>query len=329
MYKLLRKKFAESINTVDVPEQFEWSKWIREPVSESLKIDRIYSYLSDDQPVLSFIIPEINSFPFKTKKARQYKSKSKFSIIKVKTSKVFFKLNKSSARKINIFNADTGKIIFSSSLNDGKWAKSKLLKPKREYLIELNTPLFSFDCHSPEPAITDISVKSLDTQTINIQAEIDKPSVYDRFIGIQQDMVKRELFMEGFLQPDMASLELFIDGVFPQVTVNPDSFMDVFLPQVMVNPEPYIEGFISKDNLIENLFHIDFIHVDETPVVNSFEISNVNSLIEKLDKDTSIKNIIPIPIQYLTNNEEIHEVEMDNINTPETRHFIVENMQSD
>ncbi len=327
MYKLLRKKFAESINTVDVPEQFEWSKWIREPVSESRNIDRIYSYLSDDQPVLSFTIPEINSFPFKTKKARQYKSKSKFSIIKVKTSKVFFKLNKSSARKINIFNADTGKIIFSSSLNDGKWAKSKLLKPKKEYFIEVSPALFSFDCQSPEPAITDISVKSLDTETINIQAEISKPSVYDRFIGIQQDMVNGELFMEGFLQGDMASLEIFIDGFFPQITVNPDSFMDVFLPQAMVNPEPYIEGFISKDNLIENLFHIDFIHVDEIPVVNSFEISNVNSLIEKLDKDTSIKNIIPIPIQYLTNNEEIHEVEMDNINTPETRHFMMENMQ--
>ncbi len=99
MYKLLRKKFAESINTVDVPEQFEWSKWIREPVSESLKIDRIYSYLSDDQPVLSFIIPEINSFPFKTKKARQYKSKSKFSIIKVKTSKVFFQIKQILCKK--------------------------------------------------------------------------------------------------------------------------------------------------------------------------------------------------------------------------------------
>ena len=78
MYKLLRKKFAESINTVDVPEQFEWSKWIREPVSESLKIDRIYSYLSDDQPVLSFIIPEINSFPLKLKKPGSIKVKVNF-----------------------------------------------------------------------------------------------------------------------------------------------------------------------------------------------------------------------------------------------------------
>jgi len=139
MYKILRKKVAASINTVDAPEQFEWGKWLRQPDLESFTITKITSNLSNYKPDLSFTLPQTNSFDFKTSKVKLYKSRKKFSVAKEKTIKVFFRLGKPLSRKIKIFEADTGKIIFSSSLAQENSKYYNSVKNIKEAIILLKT----------------------------------------------------------------------------------------------------------------------------------------------------------------------------------------------
>ena len=199
MYKILRKKVATSINTVDAPEQFEWGKWLRQPDLESFTIAKITSGLSNYKPDLSFSLPQTDSFDFRTSKVKLYKSKKKFSVAKEKTIKVFFKLTKPLSRKIKIFEADTGKIVFSFSMDkeNSKYYNS-VKNIKEAILLRTNSPLKSLEFHSIKTVLRDILFESINSETINIQAEIKRPVIKSTFIKVDEESLKTELAKEKF-----------------------------------------------------------------------------------------------------------------------------------
>ena len=284
MYKFLRKKFAESINTVDVPEQFEWGKWLREPLSESLNIGRIISALTNYKPLLSFDFPEVNSFTFKTQKVKLYKSKRKFSLPRSKTVKVFFRLSHSQAKKINIFNTDAGKIIFSSSFDNEKLTNIILLKDKKgqEYYLDLTTSVASFDFHSREISLKEITFELSNSKSLNFETIIDKPAFDNPFNKISEGTIKPELLKEGIL---------------------------------------------IAENYSNNSFQINYICLDEIPEVFDFEISNVNNIIEKLDKEALINEINAIPVQYLTDKPLTRKFEIHYIHFTQAQTYSLTDIQ--
>jgi hypothetical protein len=119
MYKILRKKVASTVNDIEEPDQFEWSKWLRPPTNEELPIDRFYSYIKNiDNLNLELTPPssekiEIEKIPTELLDNKYQKH---FFVNKVKTNKVFFRLRSIPVNKIQLPNRNNFKILFSAGL---------------------------------------------------------------------------------------------------------------------------------------------------------------------------------------------------------------------
>ena len=190
MYKGIRKKVAASVNNVEAPEQFEWGKWLRAPESESLSFSKISSSISGLKVNLSFDLPETNAYTFLTKKVKIFRSRKLASFPKGKTIKVFYKLSNSSSRRIKIFDADSGKIIFSTDFNnksDNTNVIREIKKPFRlsnvnsvketeeDFTLLNSKTTIPFDFRPLKPELIELPLVPSSTKTIDIIAQIKKP----------------------------------------------------------------------------------------------------------------------------------------------------------
>ncbi|MEJ2614129.1 MAG: DEAD/DEAH box helicase [Ignavibacteriaceae bacterium] len=287
MYKSIRKKVAASVNSVDAPEQFEWGKWLRASDSESIAIAKIRSSLSGFKANMSLNLPETNSFNFQTKKVKLYKSRKLSTFSKEKTIKVFYKLGKSTTRKIKIFDANSGKIIFSSS--PGKNTENPTL------LKEINEP-FSLNNLNLVRELTDSfallnsSIPSTSISFQNIKAKVKKVPLIDS--------VSRTIDIKAKIkQPESKSYYQKINQELLDTGINA------------------IQLFLEK-NSSDSIFKPTFIFLNEIPKVDSYEIPNVNQLIEELDRDKSSKKINVIPIQFLSDKPSVKKVKILNSEKP-------------
>ncbi len=302
MYKIIRKKVAASVNSVDVPEQFEWGKWLRKPDSESLTVSKITSSLSNFKANLSFNLPETNSFNFQTKKVKLFKSKKQFSLPKEKTIKVFYKLGKSSTKKVKIFDADSGKIIFSSSYNQKSQGLDSIREIKEPVVLsnlnlirEIKEPITlsnlnlikevkeSFALLKSKTVTTSIVFQSTKTKLkelplvssypkiIEIKIEISKPASKNHYTDIDANILNQDLFEK----------QLFLERSISNNTIQPV-----------------------------------FIFLNEIPSIKNFDIPNVNQLIEALDKDETSKKTNIVPIEFLNDKPQIKRIKILNSDNP-------------
>lgn len=295
MYKIIRKKVAASVNSVDVPEQFEWGKWLRPVESDSVALSKISSSLSSIKVNLSFSLPESSSFDFQTKKVKLYKSRKLSSFPKEKTIKVFYKLGKSSTRKIKIFDADSGKIIFSSSFGQKTDNPDVIREIKEPFsldnlnfvkeideafiLLSSKTTSISIGFQTTEPKLKELSLNTSNSKTIDIKTQIRKPASKSYFKEIYLELLDSDVIKQQFL------LEKSISG-------------KVFQPV--------------------------FIFLNDIPSVDTLDISNVNQLIEELDKDEASKKTIIIPIEYLSDKPIVQNVKILNSDKPKILDYAYE-----
>ena len=294
MYKILRKKVAASINTVDAPEQFEWGKWLRQPDLESFTIAKITSSLSNYKPDLSFSLPQTNSFDVKTSKVKLYKSKKKFSVAKEKTIKVFFRLAKPLNRKIKIFEADTGKIIFSFSLvkENSKYYNS--VKNIEEAIISLkaNPALKSFDLLAFKTALREILLEPLNSETIDIQAEIKKPKIKSSFKKIDTEFLEPKLLTEMF-------------------SLSKETYGEIFQPEFSaLDKIPFVKNFeipnvnilidkLNKDKTSKKTDRVSIQFLNEKPSIEEVKIlESENPRVLNLWKES---NLLRIPATFTNN----------------------------
>ena len=287
MYKIIRKKVAASVNSVDVPEQFEWGKWLRPSETDSVTISKINSSLSGIKADLSFNLPENSSFNFQTKKVKLYKSRKLSSFPKEKTIKVFYKLGKSSTRKIKIFEADSGKIIFSSSfgkITDNTEEIREINVPSGldnlKYINEITEAFLllsseatstSISFQTAQPRTRELSLNTSNSKINNIKTQIKRPGSKSFFKEIELKLLESDIIRQQF--------------------------------------------FLEK-SIAEKIFQPAFKFLNEIPSIETLDVSNVNQLIEQLDKDESSKKTIIIPIEYLGDKPSIQNVTLFNSEKP-------------
>ncbi len=287
MYKIIRKKVAASVSNVDVPEQFEWEKWLRAPDTESLAIAQISSSLSGFKENISYNLPETNSFNFRTKKVKLFTSRKLSTFPKEKTIKVFFRLGKSTTRKIKIFDANSGKIIFSSSY-DKKPEEATLIKEIKESfslnnlnfvreitedfsLLNSNTPSTSISFQTLKTKVKEFPLVASNLKTIDIKTRIKIPESKNYFQEIYQE------------------------------------YLDAGIDRIQF----YLERSTS-----DSIYKPTFVFLNEIPSVDNFEIPNVNQLIEELDRNESSKKTNIIPIQFLSDKPAVQEIQILDSETP-------------
>ena len=302
MYKSIRKKVAASVNNVDAPEQFEWGKWLRAPDSESIAVAKISSSLSGFNANMSFELPETNSFNFSTKKIRLFKSRKLTTFPKEKTIKVFYKLSKSSTRKIKIFDANTGKIIFSSSLDQGT-ENPTMVKEIKE-LFSLN------NLNNIKDITQSFSLLNSSTDSTSIGFRTSKTEIKD--VPLVTSASKTKVKEVPLITSSSTTLDIKTKIKIPESESHFQELYQEFLNAGIEQIKFYLEGS-SSDSIIKPAF----IFLNEIPSVNNFEIPNVNQLIEELDRDESSKKINIIPIQFLSEKPSVQKVQILHSEKPE------------
>ncbi len=170
MYRVVRKKVAESVSKLEHPEHYDWNKWLREPDTDDYYIDNIYtSVLDTDNLNVWPELPSTRGYTFDLPKVKYSKAFKQLNIQKQKTSKIFFSFPKTSLSQIKeiLQKAD---ITYSLSVSDsGKGAifrlsdgKEKASGPGSEILIRefylLIPRLFNFPMLVPGEKVYSITV---------------------------------------------------------------------------------------------------------------------------------------------------------------------------
>ena len=184
MYKKIRKSLAETIASVQDPDQFEWKKWLREP---QIYLERFPKLRTDVKSVESFRTFEEPTL-FQVQKFRLTKFKVSESIKncvikKRKTFQVFFNIPKTTNQKIPLFIDPKKKILFE--LNVAKNENDLVFKTKRANISEA----ISFSPHSDKATID--LIESRVTQNLALTSEV--ASIKEDFQLLQPNLFNCEL----------------------------------------------------------------------------------------------------------------------------------------
>ena len=307
MYKIIRKKVAASVNSVDAPEQFEWGKWLRAPDSESLSISKISSSLSGFKTNLSFSLPETGSFNFQTKKVKLFKSKKLSSFPKEKTIKVFYKLGKSATRKIKIFDANTGRIIFSSSFSENP--------DNPDFIKEIKEP-FSFNNFNSVREIKEAF--SFNYLNFLREAEDSFALLNTKTTSSSVSFQTQKARLREISLGDSTSKTIEIKTQFKKT--EPKSYFQKAAYKLL-DPTPNEILFSLESKATNNVYQPAFVFLSEIPYINNFEIPNVNQLIEELDRDESSKKINIVPIEFLKEIPSVNQVKISESEKPKVSAF--------
>ncbi len=204
MYRVVRKKVAESVSKLEFPEHYDWNKWLREPDADDYYIENIYTSVLDTDALNVWPeLPSTRGYTFDLPKVKYSKAFKQLYIQKQKTSKIFFSFPKTSLTEIKeILNkadiayslsvSDSGKgTIFR--LSEGK--SKKAFEPAAEILIRefylLAPRLFNFPMLVPGEKVYSI--------TIGLK---DKVKVLDLLSNFKTEVINVELLnSDNFIDP--------------------------------------------------------------------------------------------------------------------------------
>lgn len=204
MYKIIRKKVAESVSKLDSPEHYDWNKWLREPDADEYYIDNFSpSVLDTDELNVWLSLPSTRGFTFDFPKIKLSKAFKQLNISKQKTSKIFFSFPKSDLKEIKEI-LSQAEIDYSLSvsvsvkgaifrLNEGK--KKKVTDPSAEVLIRefylMKPGIFNFPMLLPGENLYSVNV------SLN-----DKVKVLDLLSNLKTEVKNVELLnSENIIDP--------------------------------------------------------------------------------------------------------------------------------
>lgn len=115
MYKKIRKSFADTVATLEQPEQFSWNKWLREPQIYLERFPRPRINIQSFDNFSAFVQPSLFQVSkFRLTKSRISQDIRSIIIKKGKTFKVFFNFPKTYHQQIVIFESNVSRTIFYS-----------------------------------------------------------------------------------------------------------------------------------------------------------------------------------------------------------------------
>lgn len=212
MYKKIRKSVADSIATVDNPEQFQWNRWLREP---QIYLERFPKPRIDIKKVESFTkFEETSLFQVKKFALTKFKISEEIKnvvIKKKKTFKIFFSFPKTYEQRITIFSPDTVRMQFlltffqkdkehfvRTKFNGSDTTESlvpQIISKKittlkitvKKFLDELTKASFTIhDCNLLKPALADFKIEippSLSKDKV-FNLSVLRPNTKKRYLGI-------------------------------------------------------------------------------------------------------------------------------------------------
>ncbi len=203
MYKIVRKKVAESVSKLDSPEHYDWNRWLREPDQDEYYIDNFSQEVLDTNDINVWpSLPSTRGFTFDLPKIKLSKAFKQLNISKQKTSKIFFSFPKSDLKEIKEI-LTQAEIDYSLTVSvSGKGAifrlkdgKNRQTSESAEILIRefyMMTPgVFNFPMLLPGEKLYSVNV-SLD----------DKVKVLDLLSNLKTEIKKVELLnSENFISP--------------------------------------------------------------------------------------------------------------------------------
>ncbi len=181
MYKSVRKKVAESLSKVDLPEQYDWNKWLRVPLSDDLSVEPFYTRVIDTNDIiLGFIVPTERGFTFDLPRIKISKAFKQLVIQKQKTNKIFFSFPSSLTQSIKEI-LSAVRVIYSLSISlSDKGSIYRIIDGQNKEIQETATEISSIESRIKSPRTSDYPLL-LPSEKVILKdvALISKPNIYD------------------------------------------------------------------------------------------------------------------------------------------------------
>ncbi|HSD62969.1 MAG TPA: helicase-related protein [Ignavibacteriaceae bacterium] len=204
MYKVVRKKMAESISKVDSPEQYDWNKWLRVPLSDDYYIEPLFSGIVDTQDIiLGYTIPAERGFTFDLPKIKISKAFKQLSVQRQKTNKIFFSFPNTLSQSVKEILA-SARISFSLSVSHSdKGSIYKTSDGQSKQINEVTAELKSFDYRLTSPRTLNFALllpsKKVSSKEI---ALFTKPEIIDLLSNLKTEVINVKLLnTENYIDP--------------------------------------------------------------------------------------------------------------------------------
>ncbi len=284
VYKKLRAMTASSISEIELEDSFVYCKWLKHSVTEEIKIEQIFSHLTDIGNIkLDFDKPVSNDFRFNFHKIKLYKSNPKKLELKTRTNPVFFGLGKIPTRDIDFqFDKDLKQQFTALIVSDDGAAVSLSIK---ELKRKGTTKKLSPDITNITVDIVDQAGKSVQTKKINFTSGQTPSRLISYNIG------KVEIVIPDYHIP-LPVVKDYLSGIVPKV------YNIRLLELKNVEGEKQdAEKFQQRIDLLDNSPKLkEIIHVQINPADKILEpISNFDFNIH-LDSRKYFKELLKIKI---------------------------------
>ncbi len=167
MIRSVRKKLASSISGLEAVEDFSFNSWLRIPLHDIVEIGSISSHLKNTKKInLHLDVPESEKFVAVFPEANIYPELKNYFFKKVRSNAVFFKMNPTEQRGIQI-----------SAI------ESKSLKSKPKKLKFVATPA----------QVEEVKVKFSELEQTDYPLLIEPPAMFDYLSEMVPEVIKIEL----------------------------------------------------------------------------------------------------------------------------------------
>lgn len=197
MIKQVRKKIVSSISNVELPDQFEWNKWLRHPSQEYHIISSIpVKLIKNDEwnkkiPPASVKKAEIISFP----KIKLYKGNKKLVFPSPKINRIFFGLGNSKLKEIKIFDPSKIKFkyVFKTIFEKKGEVYYKTINNEQEESLKVSPDSSARDFNFKLSPTKQINLKNIPSKIKKINHEIDLPEITDQLKNIKPKIFNIDL----------------------------------------------------------------------------------------------------------------------------------------
>lgn len=195
MYKIVRKKVAESISKVDLPEQYDWSKWLRLPICDDFSIEPLYSgIINTNDIILGFTLPSEKGYTFDLPRIKLSKAFKQLNVQRQKTNKIFFSFPNPLLQSIKEI-LPSAPICFSLSISDSdKGLTFKAVEKLNRQISEVAADVSELNYRLTAPGIFKYKLLLPGEKVISKDIALNaKPEVIDLLSNLKTKVINVQL----------------------------------------------------------------------------------------------------------------------------------------
>ena len=294
MYKKIRKSVADAIATVEDPEQFQWSKWLKEPQIYLERFPKPRINISNVENFSAFELPSLYQVKkFTLTKFKISEQIRNVIIPKKKSFKIFFTFPKTYPQKITIFNPDTVRLCFLSSVfykekkiflrtKKDKKEETICLTPKcksdklepievivKKYCAELQkVDSFKQDCLVTKPELSDCTINLPSAAPLDkiVNLNVLRSNPQKKYLAISFNPLKKK--------PKLKNIPIIaIDQIMEQLDKSGSKkIRSVPIEALNEKAKHYKVKLAPLDKLGISLYHLKNLHAQEAKL-NPFKFT--------------------------------------------------------